>query len=145
MVEENGQNALQMKDIKALKTTNQAWSNVISTYSLACMMVCHHDGVSVATRCSGSVCTAAGCRMYTTLVLMCMIGLMNGHVCFDWQKQMARWPGFVSTASSSSYRRKSDCGLAADSFSACITANFLLLFRNISPKIERWSHSPPWT
>lgn len=29
------------------------------------------------------------------VALACMIGLMNGHECFDWQKQMARWQRFM--------------------------------------------------
>lgn len=56
--------------------------------------------MAVATGCSGSVCTAAGFSVNSTLALMCMIGLMNDRVCFDWQEQMAHWQGFVSGRSS---------------------------------------------
>lgn len=74
----------------------KALVNVRFTDSHARVMVRHRDGVGAATRCSGSVCTAAGCGVYSTLARMCIIGLMNSHVCFDWQEQMARWQGFVS-------------------------------------------------
>lgn len=52
--------------------------------------------MTLATGCSASVCTAAGCSVASTLTLMCTIGLMNGHVRSDWQKQMARWQAVVS-------------------------------------------------
>ena len=33
------------------------------------------------------------------VALMCMIGLMNGHEGFDWQKQMAHRQGFMFASS----------------------------------------------
>lgn len=42
------------------------------------------------------------------VALMHMIGLMNGHECFDWQKQMARWQGFMVVLSGDTPRAESN-------------------------------------
>lgn len=42
------------------------------------------------------------------VALMCVIGLMNGHGCFDWQKQMACWQSFMVVASVDTPRAESD-------------------------------------